>query len=78
MMTFDEAISMVASEHASACAKFPLGYHSTHEGYGVLVEEMAELLDAIRANDITQCRDEAMQVAAVALRFVVELCEVER
>ena len=26
-------------------------FHSTHEGYGVLAEEVAELRDAIRSNN---------------------------
>lgn len=42
---------------------------STHEGYGVLAEEVAELLDAIRANDRGAIELEAIQVAAVACRI---------
>ena len=42
---------------------------SAHEAYGVLAEEMAELLDAIRANDLDAIRAEAVQVSAVALRL---------
>lgn len=49
-------------------------YTSTHEAYGVLAEEMAELLDAIRANDLREVRTEARQVAAVAYRLAV-CCE---
>ena len=44
-------------------------FASTHEAYGVLAEEVAELLDAIRANDIPQIEKEAIQVAAVASRL---------
>jgi NTP pyrophosphatase (non-canonical NTP hydrolase) len=61
-------IEQVAQEAARADAKWgPL--HSSHEGYGVLAEEVAELLDAIRANDLTEIRREAVQVSAVALRI---------
>jgi hypothetical protein len=42
---------------------------SAHEAYGVLLEEVAELLDAIRANNAHLARDEALQVAAVAIRL---------
>ena len=42
---------------------------SSHEGYGVLAEEVAELLDAIRANDGEAVEQESIQVAAVALRI---------
>lgn len=45
-------------------------FHSTHEGYGVLAEEVAELLDAIRSNRPEHIRVEAIQVAAVAMRIV--------
>ena len=44
-------------------------FRSPHEAYGVLAEEVAELLDAIHANDIDKARAEALQVAAVAYRF---------
>ena len=45
-------------------------FHSTHEAYGVLAEEMAELLEAIRSNFANDIDEEAMQVAAVAIRLV--------
>lgn len=44
-------------------------FTSTHEALGVLVEEMAELTDAIRQNDADAVQAEALQVAAVALRL---------
>lgn len=47
-------------------------FHSPHEGYGILAEEMAELLDALRANDLQQIRAEAIQVAAMAARLVLD------
>ena len=48
-------------------------FASTHEGYGVLAEEMAELLDAIRANDKQAIIHEAVQVSAVAFRIATSL-----
>ena len=50
---------------------------STHEGLGVLTEEVAELVQAIRANRRDQIEAEAIQVAAVALRLVLSLEEPE-
>ncbi len=44
-------------------------YRSQHEAYGVLAEEVHELLCAIQANDEASIRHEAMQVAAVAFRL---------
>jgi NTP pyrophosphatase (non-canonical NTP hydrolase) len=44
-------------------------FKSTHEGLGVLVEEIAELTDAIRSNNLDSVASEALQVAAVAFRL---------
>lgn len=44
-------------------------FRSAHEAYGVLAEEVMELLQAIHHNDIDHARREALQVAAVAFRF---------
>ena len=44
-------------------------FTSTHEGFGVLAEEIAELLNAIRSNIRTDVEREAIQVAAVAIRI---------
>ena len=46
-------------------------YTSAHEAYGVLQEEMHELLSAIRANAGESVREEAMQVSAVAMRLAL-------
>ena len=44
-------------------------FASTHEALGVLLEEVEELRDAIRANAGTDAEKESMQVAAVAYRL---------
>ena len=44
-------------------------FTSTHEGLGVLTEEVAELVEAIRSNALGAVQREAIQVAAVALRL---------
>lgn len=46
---------------------------SSHEGYGVILEELDEAWDAIKANDIAHARHEMIQVAAMALRFLVDV-----
>lgn len=46
-------------------------FKSTHEGYGVLAEEVLELLTAIGTNVKNDIDEEAMQVAAVAMRIVL-------
>ena len=47
-------------------------YRSAHEAYGVIAEEVAEMFDAIRADDDKHARSEAIQVAACCLRFAAE------
>ena len=56
------------TEMNGAAARYG-SFTSTHEAFGVLAEEVAELLDAIRANKLESVRGEAIQVAAVALRL---------
>ena len=49
-------------------------FTSTHEAYGVLAEEVAELLESIRQNLVVPIAQEARQVSAVALRLAA-ICE---
>lgn len=50
--------------------------HSAHEGYAVLKEEVDELWDEIKAQSPNKARmlAEAIQVAAMALAFALEVC----
>jgi len=74
-----EATTEVFAELDRASAKFG-AFHSNHEGFAVLKEEVDELWDAIKArktgagacND--EVRKEAIQVAAMALRFLIDCC----
>lgn len=65
-------------EMDGALAKFP-PFHSAHEGYAVLLEEVDELWDHVKvkqgARDLAGMRREAVQVAAMALRFIVDVCD---
>jgi len=63
-----ELIESVLGEIAKAAKRYGPPA-SSHESYGVLCEEVAELFDAIRSNDLAQIKTEAVQVAAVALRL---------
>ena len=42
-------------------------FNSSHEGFAVLKEEVDELWDAIKSNDLSAAQKEAIQVAAMAL-----------
>lgn len=48
-------------------------FHNTHEGYAVLLEEVDELWDDIKANNLYGSCDEAIQVAAMAMRYLFDL-----
>jgi hypothetical protein len=50
-----------------------------HEGYAVLIEEVDELWDEVkdRRRDLARMRKEAIQVAAMAIAFVVEVASHE-
>lgn len=70
---FDVTSHRVAREAAGAEKRYG-SFTSTHEAYGVLAEEVAELLMAIRLNDLKMISMEAAQVSAVALRLA-DQCE---
>lgn len=56
-------------------------FNSAHEGFAVLKEEVDELWDQVKLNqkkrDHLEMRKEAIQVAAMAMRFVLEICTEE-
>ena len=51
-------------------------FNSAHEGYAVILEEMDELKAEVwkRHHDMDAMRKEAVQVAAMALRFLADVC----
>lgn len=53
-------------------------YNSSHEAYAVLLEEVDELWDEIkkRHQDYPAMKKEAIQVAAIAIRFCDEIDEI--
>jgi hypothetical protein len=67
-------------ECSDAMSNWPT-FNSAHEGFAVLKEEVDELWDHVKTNqkkrDIPAMRKEAIQVAAMALRFAVEICNEE-
>lgn len=50
--------------------------HSPHEGWSVIFEELEELREHVRGDTgrSAEARKEAMQVAAMGLRYVLNLC----
>lgn len=72
------AIEAARHEIASARASWP-PFNSAHEGFSVLKEEADELWDEVKVNqkrrDLEKMRKEAIQVAAMAIRFAEEVCD---
>jgi len=66
--------ALVRDELVVATHKFG-PFASTHEGAAVIREEFDELWDAVKANDIAQARREAVQVGAMAVRFLIDIEE---
>lgn len=77
-MKIEEAIELVKKELESANGKFPL-FNSSHEGYAVIKEELDELWDEIKNDKHPRSKmnqkDEAIQVAAMAIKFLVSCCK---
>lgn len=71
-------IEKVRNEVHSASAAWP-PFNSAHEGYAVLLEEVEELWAHVKTNqkkrDIEAMKKEAIQVAAMAIRFAVNVCD---
>ena len=70
------AMIEVANELSEAVQKFP-AFHSAHEGYAVIAEELDELWMEVKKQHGPErdaaMRREAIQVAAMALRFIEDL-----
>jgi len=70
----DRVLTSVGAELSFALDKFPV-FNSPHEGKAVIEEELDELWQHIKANTgrSDQARDEAIQIAAMACRYVIDL-----
>lgn len=73
-MTATQFLALVADEYIAARRKHA-AMHSPHEGYAVIAEELDELWDLVRADHAKgkMARDEAIQIAAMCLSYVLEV-----
>lgn len=78
MMTTEEAMNLVRDELRRATEAFH-EFASPHEGWAIIEEEMDEFWDEIKAGRGQSVRgcEEAVQVAAMAVRFLVDLVDLE-
>lgn len=65
----------VWDELTGSLTEHPGQWRSLEEGAMVLAEEVAELWEDVRRNQLGHARAEAAQVAAMAIRFVADLYE---
>lgn len=70
----DRVVHHVVTEVQRARRLHPK-FASAHEAYAVILEELDEAWEDIRANDITMARAEMVQVAAMAFRFLLDVRE---
>ena len=73
--TLDKALLAVRAEVMRAIAKFP-PFNSAHEGYAVLKEEVDELWDDVKRDYPEGALAEAVQVAAMGVRFIMRILRV--
>ena len=70
-------LTNVMCEHERATHAYP-AFHSYHEGYAVILEEVDELWDEVRKKDGQRRKEDAynecVQIAAMVMRFATELC----
>jgi hypothetical protein len=75
-MTINEALGQVHDEFARATSIHGK-FNSAHEGFAVLKEEIDELWEEVKRRDRLpdHLRKEAVQVGAMALRFLVDIIQ---
>ena len=77
MTTLSDLIPLIVTEMDTAKAKYGR-YHNSHEHYAVLQEEVDEWWDAVKSNVADSCQYELLQIAAVALRYIIENGDIEK
>jgi hypothetical protein len=68
---------MLTGELDGALAGFK-PFSSAHEGYAIILEEVEELWAEVMSNNLPNARKEALQVAAMAVRFLVDIVSQEQ
>jgi hypothetical protein len=70
-VSLDDALEFVREECIRAMSRFN-SFGCSHEGYAVVLEELDEAWTAIKENHTEDARNEMVQVAAMAIRYIVD------
>ena len=77
LLKAQNAVTEVIEEYGRA-TKSNGAFNSAHEGFAVLLEEVDELKAEVWKNrktrDLVLMKKEAVQVAAMAIRFIADVC----
>lgn len=77
----DALANEVAEEVHRAHRLHPRPFNSPHEGFAIIMEEVDELKAHVwmkqKDRSLRDMRKEAIEVAAMALRFALEVCDEE-
>jgi len=75
MPTNDDIVEVFngVAEQLEAAMQNRQPIQSAHEGYAVIKEELDELWDAVKKDDLESAELEARHVAAMAIRFLLDL-----
>lgn len=76
----DNILDNITNELFNATLKYSK-FNSFHEGYAVILEELDELWNEVKKKphliDKDNMRKEAIQIATMAIRFIIDLCDKE-
>lgn len=76
----DEVVDRVKNELLNAQKNFP-AMRSPHEGFAIMMEEFDELKEHVwmhqKKRDLQAMKKEAIQVAAMAMRFILDVTDEE-
>ena len=72
-----EQVSVLLSEEITKAVESHRPFNTAHEGYAVILEELDELWDEVKKErsrrDPQMMLNEAVQVAAMAVRFAIDV-----
>jgi hypothetical protein len=75
-MNDEQAVNLIIEEYLRA-TQINGPFNSAHEGYAVILEELDELWEEVRKKkadrNLDRLKKEAVQVGAMALRFLVDI-----